>query len=184
LFLKSFSFCCLSEYIRDSFLFSVFVVSECECLIVLLYNRNVGLLPCFKHPYGLSSVNLIGEKVGVDTDNVVEGEGERDGERDGEHDGECEGDEDTNVSMMGIESMGMGMGMGMGMDMGMGMGMDMGMDMGSDSIVSMGADIGAVGINSGGSSVYIKFPASVIVVPCAKGFPKANVIFSFLGAES
>ena len=126
------------------------------------------MLPYFKHPYGLSSVNLTGEKVGVDTDNVVEGEGERDGECDGE----CEGDEDTNVSMMGIELT------GAGIDMGIGIGIR------SGSIVSMGADIGAVGINSGGSSVYIKFPASVIVVPCAKGFPKANVIFSFFGVEA
>ena len=30
LFLKSFSFCCLYEYIKDSFLFSVFVLSEFE----------------------------------------------------------------------------------------------------------------------------------------------------------
>jgi hypothetical protein len=57
---------------------------------------------------------------------------------------------------------------------------------GSDMNVNMGlgaADMGVDGINSGGSSVYIKFPASVIAVPCARGFPKANVIFSFLGAE-
>ena len=44
--------------------------------------------------------------------------------------------------------------------------------------------IGAFGINSGGNSVYIKFPASVMVVPgidTEEGFPKANVIFSCLG---
>ena len=113
LFLKSFNFCCLSEYNTDSFLFSGFVDSEweCECLIVLLYNRNVGFLPCFKHPYGLSSVNLIGEKVGVYVDKVVEGmdkgEGECEGEGEGEGEGECEGEgegEDTNVSMMGAGS--------------------------------------------------------------------------------
>ena len=107
---------------------------------------------------------MIGENVGVDVDSVVEDMDEGDGERDGEGEGEGDGeDDDANVSMVGS-------------------------DIGSGNIVNMGVGIGAVGINSGGSSVYIKFPASVIVVPGkvdivgdGDGFPKANVILSCFG---
>ena len=137
-------------------------MSECEleCLIVLLYNRNVGFFPFFKHPYGLSSVSLIGENVDVDVDNDVDGAGE------------CEGDMDSNDSMIGLaNSEG-----AISSDIGIGSDMNVNMGLGA-------ADMGVDGINSGGSSVYIKLPASVIAVPCARGFPKANVIFSFLGAE-
>ena len=95
-----------------------------------MYNRNVGFFPFFKHPYGLSSVSLIGENVEVDVDKDVDGTGE----------GECEGegDMDSNDSMIGLVKCEGAISSGIGSDMNVNIGLDE-------------ADMGVYGINSGGS---------------------------------